>query len=91
MKSVLTGRPEFQGRIIPRHDMPAVHCGATVVARAQKNPKKQQMKKQDALYATSRGLKKPGDDLLSHKNAVPSALAGLTSVFGMGTGVAPPP
>ena len=33
-----------------------------------------------------------GDDLLSHvvANAVPSALEGLTSVFGMGTGVAPP-
>src|SRR5213593_4823120 len=35
---------------------------------------------------------KSGDDLLSHvvANAVPSALEGLTSVFGMGTGVAPP-
>ncbi len=34
----------------------------------------------------------PGDDLLSHKVAlaVPSALEGLTSVFGMGTGVTPP-
>ena len=35
---------------------------------------------------------KPGGDLLSHRvpPAVPSALEGLTSVFGMGTGVAPP-
>ena len=34
----------------------------------------------------------PGDALLSHKVAlaVPSALEGLTAVFGMGTGVAPP-
>ena len=34
----------------------------------------------------------PGDDLLSHAvtHAVPSALEGLTSVFGMGTGVTPP-
>ena len=34
----------------------------------------------------------PGNGLLSHKVslAVPSALEGLTSVFGMGTGVAPP-
>ena len=34
----------------------------------------------------------PGGDLLSHPvtRAVPSALEGLTSVFGMGTGVAPP-
>ena len=34
----------------------------------------------------------PGNDLLSHTvtRAVPSALEGLTSVFGMGTGVSPP-
>src|SRR5437867_7934659 len=34
----------------------------------------------------------PGDVLLFHAvaSAVPSALAGLTSVFGMGTGVTPP-
>jgi hypothetical protein len=40
----------------------------------------------------SRKQKKPGNDLLSHPaaQAVPSARAGLTSVFGMGTGVAPP-
>ena len=33
--------------------------------------------------------KKPGGDLLSHtvSRAVPSALRGLTAVFGMGTGV----
>jgi hypothetical protein len=33
-----------------------------------------------------------GNDLLSHcvTTAVPSALEGLTSVFGMGTGVSPP-
>ena len=38
-----------------------------------------------------RGFKYPGDDLLSHPvtRAVPSALRGLTSVFGMGTGVTP--
>jgi hypothetical protein len=37
-------------------------------------------------------LNNPGSDLLSHAvaNAVPSAQEGLTSVFGMGTGVAPP-
>ena len=36
--------------------------------------------------------KKPGSDLLSHPlaEAVPSALEGLTTVFGMGTGVSPP-
>ena len=36
---------------------------------------------------------KSGDDLLSHQVtlAVPSALEGLTSEFGMESGVAPPP
>ena len=29
---------------------------------------------------------KKGDDILSHNNAVPSAQAGLTSLFGMGRG-----
>ena len=34
----------------------------------------------------------PGDDLLSHAvtHAVPSAQAGLTALFGMGRGIAPP-
>ena len=34
----------------------------------------------------------PGDDRLSHavSRAVPWALEGLTTVFGMGTGVSPP-
>ncbi len=38
-------------------------------------------------------MRNPGDVLLSQGVApqVPSALAGLTAVFGMGTGVAPPP
>ena len=37
-------------------------------------------------------LKYPGGDLLSRGSTpqVPSALAGLTSVFGMGTGGSPP-
>ena len=36
-------------------------------------------------------IKKPGDDLLSHPGAgaVPSALVGLTALFGMGRGVSP--
>ena len=40
------------------------------------------------------GLKKVlGNDLLSQRvtPSVPSALEGLTAVFGMGTGVSPPP
>jgi hypothetical protein len=45
-------------------------------------------------YARPRTEKKnPGLVLLSHgiNTVVPSALEGLTAVFGMGTGVAPPP
>jgi hypothetical protein len=34
-------------------------------------------------------FRKDGNDLLSH-NAVPSAQAGLTSLFGMGRGGTPP-
>src|SRR5205823_352905 len=39
------------------------------------------------------GWKRLGNDLLSHRvtPAVPSALEGLTAVFGMETGVSPPP
>ena len=44
------------------------------------------------MILRSSGLHGSGSDLLSHTvaRAVPSALEGLTSVFGMGTGVAPP-
>ena len=40
-----------------------------------------------------RSLEKSGGDLLSQGDypQVPSARAGLTAVFGMGTGVTPPP
>jgi hypothetical protein len=45
------------------------------------------------LYSSkAKRIKKPGNFLLSHQAplAVPSAPEGLTSVFGMGTGVTPP-
>jgi hypothetical protein len=48
----------------------------------------------DVVCGRFRTIKKAsGGDLLSHivTDAVPSALEGLTSVFGMGTGVSPPP
>jgi hypothetical protein len=46
----------------------------------------------DAIEALH-GNENPGNVLLSHQVAltVPSALEGLTAVFGMGTGVTPPP
>ena len=48
-------------------------------------------KRPDAKGHTGRFDKAAGDGLLSHDLpvAVPSALQGLTAVFGMGTGVAP--
>jgi hypothetical protein len=49
--------------------------------------------KKALLRTNEEGLfKNPGGVLLSHTVAhvVPSALEGLTSVFGMGTGVTPP-
>ena len=46
---------------------------------------------QTAHLAVSRlNKKKPGSYLLSHSRAVSSALESLTSVFGMGTGIASP-
>src|SRR3954453_21216823 len=48
-------------------------------------------KKRPDAYASSLCENNPGSDLLSHAvtHAVPSAVEGLTSVFGMGTGVTP--
>ena len=49
-------------------------------------------KKKPAGARAPAGEEKCGSDLLSHtaSRAVPSALVGLTTVFGMGTGVTPP-
>ena len=38
------------------------------------------------LFRKKQGFQKKGDDILSHITAVPSAQAGLTSLFGMGRG-----
>lgn len=43
----------------------------------------------DVFFKNRNNKKKSGNDLLSHQKAVPSALKGLTSVFGMGTGGSP--
>ena len=58
--------------------------------RASPNCGVHQMKKPAGACGAG-GRKKCGSDLLSHtaSRAVPSALVGLTSVFGMGTGVTP--
>ena len=53
----------------------------------------QKAKAREVAFASLSGLQKvSGSDLLSHavSRGVPSALVGLTSVFGMGTGVTPP-
>jgi hypothetical protein len=49
------------------------------------------LKRESLLCAGFLSTIYPGDDLLSHTvaRAVPSALKGLTSVFGKGTGVTP--
>ena len=55
---------------------------------------RQALQRRGKRLENGRTIKKAsGSDLLSHTvtGAVPSALEGLTSVFGMGTGVAPPP
>ena len=53
---------------------------------------KQEQKARESLTLSRASLNNPGDFLLSHTvtRAVPSAPAGLTSVFGMGTGVTLP-
>ena len=51
----------------------------------------QSLNKKRPVRIFGRGVEgKPGDDLLSRWSAVSSARAGLTAVFGMGTGVALP-
>lgn len=47
--------------------------------------------KHESPLPLAAGSNNPGSDLLSHTvaRAVPSAVEGLTTVFGMGTGVTP--
>ena len=51
----------------------------------------QRQKRPDASFSHRASNNTPGSDLLSHTvaHAVPSAVEGLTAVFGMGTGVTP--
>src|SRR5215510_11500588 len=64
----------------------------TKVARIDLGNVQDLSKAKSLLDCSSRLFLKPGSVLLSHclTAAVSSALEGLTSVFGMGTGVAPP-
>ena len=76
--------------------MKAAPKGITVLKEGANNSGYYQghgpLKKFSAADPKTNGRNKNGGDLLSHAvtHAVPSALEGLTSVFGMGTGVAPP-
>ena len=56
-------------------------------------PPRSQRLNEDGEPLGSPSVAKSGGDLLSQgvSTQVPSALVGLTSVFGMGTGVTPPP
>jgi len=61
---------------------------------ANREPRTANREKKKPVTESSNGLFRgntPGSDLLSHtlSHAVPSAVEGLTSVFGMGTGVTP--
>ena len=71
-------------------------AGVSVAGARSRNPERSEgslpANKKTALIAECGSwLFYAGDDLRSHtlSRAVPSALRGLTSVFGMGTGVAP--
>ena len=63
--------------------------GATFWVKSCLNKKKEP----DSLFESGSSLSFAGSDLLSHTvtRAVPLALEVLTSEFGMGSGVAPPP
>ena len=55
-------------------------------------PQNTGLKRRNPTLELSVGFHRPGGVLLSHRatSAVPSALEGLTSEFGMGSGMAPP-
>ena len=61
------------------------------VARFPRRVIPQRQKRPDAIFSHRASNNTPGSDLLSHTvtHAVPSAVEGLTAVFGMGTGVTP--
>ena len=61
------------------------------VARVPRRVIPQRQKRPDAIFSHRASNNTPGSDLLSHTvtHAVPSAVEGLTAVFGMGTGVTP--
>ena len=63
----------------------------SVQAQKKNDPPRRNRGGPFVFYTPYRGDFNPGSDLRSHTvtRAVSSALRGLTSVFGMGTGVAP--
>ena len=67
------------------------HVPRTGVAGTSRAGRRRDQKKGPTRFLASGLVITPGSDLLSHKVtlAVPSAVEGLTSVFGMGTGVTP--
>ena len=84
--------PDFrEAQSTPVRPLRAEPLGARAGTPAR-NARKRAPKKKPACASAQAGQEKCGSDLLSHtaSRAVPSALVGLTSVFGMGTGVTPP-
>jgi hypothetical protein len=73
--------------LIHANDLPSADHEAGTPSMGSLPP--MQNKKPDAISHVGLSLNTPGSDLLSHRVSpkVPSTVAGLTSVFGMGTGV----
>ena len=81
--------PEARSLVRPGLD---AEPGCAETAMRGKLPAPGRTKESPLLFqATGFVRNNPGSDLLSHAvtHAVPSAVEGLTSVFGMGTGVTP--
>ena len=85
-RPVLAGWPPAVGRLAGRTSTGRHHMTLPGQPRSQRL-------NEDGEPSGSPSLAKSGGDLLSQgvSTQVPSALVGLTSVFGMGTGVTPPP
>ena len=84
-------RPRAGRAGLPQASRPSVHTSRGPMSRFHKGLRGK--KKTAPRYHKGPLHFNPGGDLLSHpvSRAVPSALEGLTSLFGMGRGVSPPP
>ena len=84
MRLVRQGKSFFERKSFPQVNCSQIQALAIALQQATKKPAQ--------LNTERASFNNPGDFLLSHAvtRAVPSAPTGLTSVFGMGTGVTLP-